>query len=720
MTRRTATPLSRPARQAGTPRRGRLRAVAAAATTGVVALALALGGATTASAAQGSSWGEFQVTGSARAYTGTMTLDGGFPATTFTSTSRQATVPSGSSTWQAASTPPGVQYGSSRGLPYLNQRPAQDSPTAAGAAVTTYTFASATPSSGWSFVLGDIDADQARVTATGVGGVTVTPDQLGFQGVYNYCQGGGTPSCDSAGVGDRPRWDAASQTLVGNPAGTDTEGAAGWFSPSVPLETLTITYQQRTGFPVYQTWFATRTFSASGTATVGTGETATPYAGATVTIRSAAGAVVATTETDSEGRWAVPALVAAAGYTATVTPRGADDAQPVGFSTATTDATGVDFVFPADAVVPETVTATGVVVEGDETGTPVAGREVQIVAEGSDVPLASTTSADDGTFSFAGLDPDKQYALVDVASGLSTGFSAPQDITGYVVPEEPATVAARGTISNADGTPAAGQTLDFVPVPDDPDAQPTSPDATVTTGADGSFAVDGLTPGGDYVIVVGDDAEHPIPFTAPALGETPVPVDLVVPTADSVSVDGTVVDAAGAPAPGVAVSLLPADGDVPVATTETEADGRFVFTDLTPGTTYRLLVDGAGDPVEFVAYVDRTLGTFALLADEVPPVQPPVTDPGTGDPGTTPGGGSGTAPSSGTGTGAGSGSGTGTSTGTAGGRGPLAFTGGELDQPLLLAGGLLAAGLGLVGAGAVLRRRRAASAPAAEVTSSGR
>jgi hypothetical protein len=125
---RTTAPAVRSSRP---PRRARLRGLAAATTTGVVALALALGGATSASAAQGSSWGEFQVSGSARAYTGTMTLDGGFPVTTFTSTSRQASVPSGSSTWQAASTPPGAQYGTSKGLPYLNQRPSQDSPTAA-------------------------------------------------------------------------------------------------------------------------------------------------------------------------------------------------------------------------------------------------------------------------------------------------------------------------------------------------------------------------------------------------------------------------------------------------------------------------------------------------------------------------------------------------------------------------------------------------------------
>jgi len=697
---------ARSARPSWLPRRASLRGLVAATTTGVVALALALGGATGASAAQGSSWGEFQVSGTARAYTGTMTLDGGFPATTFTSTSRQATVPSGSSTWQAASTPPGAQYGTSRGLPYLNQRPAQDSPTTTGAAVTTYSFASATPSSGWSFVLGDIDADQATITATGVGGAPVTAAQLGFQGTYNYCAGTGTPSCDRAGTGDQPRWDAATSTLTGNPAGADTEGAAGWFSPSVPLETLTITYQQRTGFPVYQTWFATETFSASGTATVGTGDAATPYAGATVVVRDASGAEVARTETDAAGRWTVPSLVATAGYTATITPRDAGAAEPAPFSLAAGDATGVDFVFPVDVVPPATVSAIGTVV--DEAGAPVGGREVQIVAEGDDVPLASTISGADGKFSFAGLDPEKQYALVDVESGLSTDFSSPQDITGYVVPVVPSTVEVSGTITNPDGTPAAGVVLDFVPVPADTTAQPTGPDDSVVTGPDGSFEAEGLTPGGDYVVVVDDDAENPIPFTAPELGETPAPFALVVPAPD-VLIDGTVLDSTGAAAPGIVVVATPVDTVDPVDTATTDSLGRFVLDGLVSGSEYTLTVDGVLQPGTVVADASRTIGPFTLAAAEVPPVEPPVTDPGAGTPSTPPPGGAGT--------GSGSGSGSGTTTGAAGGRGPLAFTGSDVDQPLLLAGGMLAAGLGLVGAGAALRRRRAALATAAAARS---
>ncbi|WP_209560206.1 collagen binding domain-containing protein [Frigoribacterium sp. PvP032] len=703
----------RPARPSWLPRRASLRGLAAATTTGVVALALALGGATGASAAQGSSWGEFQVSGSARAYTGTMTLAGGFPATTFTSTSRQATVPSGSSTWQAASTPPGAQYGTSRGLPYLNQRPSQDSPTAAGAAVTTYAFASATPSSGWSFVLGDIDADQATITATGVGGAPVSAAQLGFQGTYNYCAGTGTPSCDSAGTGDQPRWDAATRTLVGNAAAADTEGAAGWFSPSVPLETLTITYQQRSGFPVYQTWFATKTFSASGTATVGTGGAATPYAGARVTVTNAAGDVVGTTETGPDGSYSFGALVAAPGYSVSIAePDGSAPATPLPFSLATGDLGGLDFAFPTVVAPPVTASLTGVVTVD---GQPAPGRVLQLLADGDTDPLGTTTTGADGRFAVPGLDPEGLYSVVDVASGTAYVAYQPSDRV-YAIPAAPETVEVSGTITNADGTPAANETLDFVPVPDDATAQPTGPDVSVVTGPDGSFEAEGLTPGGDYVIVVGDDAENPIPFTAPALGETPPPFELVVP-APEVLIDGTVLDSDGAAAPGIVVVATPVDTTTPVdpvVTATTDSLGRFVLDGLVFGSEYTLTVDGVLQPATVVADASRTIGPFTLAAAEVPPVQPPVeppvTDPGAGTPSTPPAGGAGTG---GPGTG-----GTSTSTGAAGGRGPLAFTGSDVDQPLLLAGGLLAAGLGLVGASAALRRRRMAPATVAEARSS--
>lgn len=147
----------------------RRRSVVAGVTGIVLGAGLALGGATSASAAPVGHWGDFTVSGTSKAYTGTMTMPG-FPATTFTSNSRQTTVISGASTWQGPSTGPGAVYGSSRGNTYINQRPNADSPTAAAASTTRYSFATPTPAGSWSFVLGDIDADQATIAATVQGG----------------------------------------------------------------------------------------------------------------------------------------------------------------------------------------------------------------------------------------------------------------------------------------------------------------------------------------------------------------------------------------------------------------------------------------------------------------------------------------------------------------------------------------------------------------------
>ncbi|WP_207552315.1 hypothetical protein, partial [Mycobacteroides abscessus] len=91
--------------------------------------------------------------------------------------------------------------------------PNVDSPTAAGASTTVYTFDGATPgASSWSFVLGDIDADQATISATVQGGGAATGEQLGYQGSYNSCSaavaGGWSCSADPDGTIDQRHGDA--------------------------------------------------------------------------------------------------------------------------------------------------------------------------------------------------------------------------------------------------------------------------------------------------------------------------------------------------------------------------------------------------------------------------------------------------------------------------------------------------------------------------------
>lgn len=510
----------------------RSRAVLAVAALAASSLALTLGGhAGAAQAAEANAWGSFTVSGSARAYTGTMTLPGGFPDTAFTSTSRQATVVSGASTWQAASTPPGGLYGSSRSQPYLNQRPAADNPTSP--AITTYTFATPTPASGWSFVLGDIDADQATVSATAVDGSAVPIADLGFQGAYNYCQRAGGPSCAGIGLTDVPTWNPTTGVLLGNTAATDTSGASGWFSPSVPLKTLTISYQERSGLPVYQTWFATRTFSPSGTVTVN----GTPVSGVPLTIRDASGAVVGTTTSGDDGTWSLPGLVSTSGYTVGAgTPPEAAALPRLAFDTLDADTPGLDFAF----TVP-TVAVTGTIDAAD--GDPAAGEPIVFTPVADGLPEVSTVTDADGGFT-ADLVPSQAYtAVIGDATDQPIPFTAPEADGPLDAPlvqpappappvTTPATIEVTGTALTASGDPAANETLVFTP---DDDSLPST---TVTTDETGAFTAD-LYPSEPYTLVIGGATGQPIRFTTPAAAG-PLAVPLVQPAAASTTPPPTV------------------------------------------------------------------------------------------------------------------------------------------------------------------------------------
>lgn len=173
----------------------------------------------------------------AGATTGSVSFVGNFPSATFTS---QRTVGGPfSSAVLSATTPFGAVFGSSSGYTYI----APTSPSISGTAATVFTFASATPATGFGFTLGDIDAESVTISATTTGGVPVTAAELGYQSSFNY-----------TGGADVPTWNAGTSSLIGNTA--DTSGASGWFSPTVPLETLTFASSTLSGSPQYQVWMA--------------------------------------------------------------------------------------------------------------------------------------------------------------------------------------------------------------------------------------------------------------------------------------------------------------------------------------------------------------------------------------------------------------------------------------------------------------------------------
>jgi hypothetical protein len=120
--------------------------------------------------------------------------------------------------------------------------------------VTTFTFNNTTPASGWSFVLGDIDADAVTISATDVLG---SPVNVAAWAVtpFNYCNSTSPRPTACAGVSmDLPTWNSGTATLTGS--GNDTDGASGWVQPNSAIKTLTLTFKKLVGFPTYQLWFA--------------------------------------------------------------------------------------------------------------------------------------------------------------------------------------------------------------------------------------------------------------------------------------------------------------------------------------------------------------------------------------------------------------------------------------------------------------------------------
>ncbi|RRS01312.1 MSCRAMM family protein [Glycomyces terrestris] len=282
-------------------------------------VALALGQAPPAAAqaqtsagawADWSDWG-----GSSGAYTGAVTI-GTAPGlqASFTTDSRSGSGVgeiSGSSTWLSEGTPVGAKYGSSRGEPYLNLRPAADN--AASPSTTTYRFDGPTPVGFFAFVLGDIDADAVRIEAEDVDGDAVTAAEIGFQGAFNYCssEAPGGPSCSNVDD-ESPTWDASAMTLTGRADAADRSGASAWFEPTVPLSELTFVFTRRSGFPVYQTWFASMACDLTGTVT--DENTGAGVAGATVNLFDAAGAKLESAQTDATGAYAFPAYTMGTEY----------------------------------------------------------------------------------------------------------------------------------------------------------------------------------------------------------------------------------------------------------------------------------------------------------------------------------------------------------------------------------------------------------------------
>ncbi|MFI6426222.1 carboxypeptidase regulatory-like domain-containing protein [Promicromonospora sp. NPDC050880] len=559
-----------------------------------VLVALSAVAPTATSAATTADWADWEpLTGSAGDWSTTMQVPAaGFPAATVTSDSRGGVgVISGASSWLSAATPPGEVFGSSRGQQYLNLRPQADRPTAPS--TTTYTFERPTPAAGWAFVLGDIDADRAVVTALDPDGRELSAAELGWQGGFNYCAAEGAPSC-TGDPADVPAWDPATRELIGNAAANDTSGAAGWFRPTTPISSLTVEFFQRSGFPVYQTWFASLARDIAGTVDLvdASGAPQGVLPGATLTLFGPDGTELATTTSDDSGQYGFPGYTTAPGYRVELTtlPE-ADDAHPYGLvpygervvadiDLTDADATGVDFA--ARDIVPVVVSGTVLT----EDGEPVPGATVTLTPVGGGTPRTAVTDSTGaylvdnvGWDAENGQPQEYTFTLSDLPDGFVVG-TVPDSVTVEVDQEEPSTgndfvvrapASVSGTVTSG-GEPVAGAVVRL---------EGPGGTVTTTTAADGTYRFDDVL-AGDHVVSVeapdGYRVDGPATQDVTVGSEDVTGVDFALTTPGTIG--GTVTDDAGEPVAGATVTVAGPDGPVELVT---DAEGGYFAGDLPPG-----------------------------------------------------------------------------------------------------------------------------------------
>lgn len=579
-----------------------------------------------ASAATTSSWAAWQpLTGSGGAYTTSVDIAAQPQlSATVTSDSRagQVGVISGASFWLAQGTDVGAKYGTSQGQPYLNLRPKAD--TASSPSTTTYSFNAPTPTSGWTFVLGDIDADAVRIRAIGVDGQPLQAADLGFRGGFNACTPGiaGKPGCTGSAA-DVPTWDPATLTLTGNAAAADTSGSAAWFEPNTPITSLSFIFTRRSGLPVYQTWFASLARDITGSVIdVADG----PLGGVALTLTDANGTVVGTTTSAPDGTYAFSGFVATDGYSVRVSP-------PSGKITTTATVIAADLT-DADAVADFAVRdIIPVAVSGqvlDDDGAPVPGVSVTIDGQ-------TTTTDADGRYLFDQVAVGTHTATITAPPGFTItgtppaftvpdGSEQPIENVDFVLAENPTL---SGTvISNGTGVPGVTVTA-------------TSPGGTLTTVTDGSgdYSFPRL-PAGDYDIAITTPEGYVV--DGPGTRQEQVAADDVTDVdfelARLGAFSGTVTTDDGDPFGGVTIEVTGPGGTQQLTT---DAGGAFGLDALAPG-TYTLTVV-APDDTTVVGVPTRTLTItaagetivdldFVLAEDVVPTPTPTPTDTATPPP----------------------------------------------------------------------------------------
>jgi hypothetical protein len=619
-----------------TRRRPARRALAA-----VVAALLGLGSALVAVApasAAPAGWADFEFAGTSQNFAGTMTQQAsGFPVAAIVSNSAGGAVgeQTGASIFLSAGTPVEPIYGSSRNSPYLNLRPLQQN---AGTSVTTYPFERPTPASGWTFVLGDIDADEVRITATGVDGQPVDPADLGFQSAFNYCaaQVSPRPSCPTNQALTEPTWQPDSGILLGDvPQFRDTAGAAAWFQPTVALTSLTFEYTRRSGFPVYQTWFSALEYDISGT--VEFPDELDPE-DLTLRLYDPAGNEVGTAQPAADGSYSFPGFATFDGYRVALDrPAGYTSDDPLSQRVDLSDGDRTDVDFTLREIVPVPVSGT----VRDPEGEPVAGVTITLRNTDGDT-IGTVVTGADGGYLFDTVESGTGRTLTATPPAGTTvseplTFAVPPDSEepiedqDFVVTPIP-TGTASGRVTNEDGAPQAGVLITVTGGGNS---------FTARTGADGTWSITDL-PVGEYTVAISapdgsevvGDAELPFDVTTDDLTESGLDFELAVPDVEEYGASGTITDSTGAGIAVVTVVVTIPDTGAQVEVS-TDEDGNWFVEELEAGQGYTARIqvpdgyqrDGATELTFDVVDGNVTGLNFVLVADATPPPSPTPSTP---------------------------------------------------------------------------------------------
>ena len=546
----------------------------------------------------------------------------GFPQATLATDSRaDVALPTGATNWFGENTPPGLRYGSSRDQAYVNLRPRADNPTSPS--TSTYTFDRATPV-GWTFVLGDIDSDQVAVSATRADGTAATVAELGFRTAFNLCATTPRPSSVCSTTTGRPQdvptWDPVTAILRGNDGATDTDGATGWFEPTVPLRTLTLTFTRRAGLPIFQTWFAVTKQDVTGTVAAVPGATCDP-AGAAVSLLDRSGEVLAERTIGAAGTYSFVGVAASDGYRVLLSGLPADcivngsSSRPIDLR-----AGDASVGFAVRDVVPFPIS--GRVTDGPD---PVEGVVVTLTPAGG-APRTTTTDAD-GRYLF---DDNADTTDYTIEVSPPVGYENPGDRT-FTLSGAPEIVdfalqalpSVSGIVEDVDG-PVAGVTVELTG---------NGQIYRAVTGADGTYVLPGLPAGGYSLTVPNPPAGYlAAPVLTVTVGSDDVDDQVIeltrVPATGSVA---GVITLDGAPVAGVVVTIRPPGGtgqDV-----ATDVQGTYGLGGLAPG-AYEIVVTppggttgGAARTITITSAGEEVLAQDFALTTAATPVVPPTPAP---------------------------------------------------------------------------------------------